>query len=40
VNGNFKAPNYKGEISINDPNLTMNFDGLLDLTNKENKYDY
>jgi hypothetical protein len=20
VNGNFKAPNYKGEISINDPN--------------------
>jgi hypothetical protein len=21
VNGNFKAPNYKGEISINDPNL-------------------
>jgi autotransporter translocation and assembly factor TamB len=40
VNGNFKAPNYKGEISINDPNLTMNFDGLLDLTNKENKYDF
>jgi hypothetical protein len=38
VNGNFKAPNYKGEISINDP--TMNFDGLLDLTNKENKYDF
>jgi hypothetical protein len=29
-----------GEISINDPNLTMNFDGLLDLTNKENKYDF
>jgi hypothetical protein len=34
VNGNFKAPNYK-EISINDPNLTMNFDGLLDLTIKK-----
>ncbi|WP_016989114.1 translocation/assembly module TamB domain-containing protein [Flavobacterium sp. ACAM 123] len=40
VNGNFKAPNYKGQISINDPNLIMNFDGLLDLTNKENKYDF
>lgn len=40
VNGNFKAPNYKGQLSIKDPNLTMNFDGLLDLTNKENKYDF
>lgn len=40
VNGNFKAPNYKGQISVNDPNLTMNFDGLLDLSNKENKYDF
>lgn len=40
VNGNFKAPNYKGQISINDPNLSMNFDGLLDLRNKENKYDF
>jgi len=40
VNGNFKAPNYKGQISVNDPNLTMNFDGLLDLTNRENKYDF
>lgn len=40
VNGNFKAPNYKGQISVNDPNLIMNFDGLLDLRNKENKYDF
>ncbi len=40
VNGNFKAPNYMGQISINDPNLIMNFDGLLDLSNKENKYDF
>ncbi|MBE0393459.1 translocation/assembly module TamB domain-containing protein [Flavobacterium sp. PL002] len=40
VNGNFKAPNYKGQISVNDPNLSMNFDGLLDLRNKENKYDF
>ena len=40
VNGNFKAPNYKGQISVNDPNLSMNFDGLVDLRNKENKYDF
>jgi hypothetical protein len=40
LNGNFKAPNYKGQISVNDPNLIMNFDGLLDLSNKDNKYDF
>jgi hypothetical protein len=39
VNGNFKAPNYKGDLNKR-PKLTMNFDGLLDLTNKENKYDF
>ncbi|WP_413998660.1 translocation/assembly module TamB domain-containing protein [Flavobacterium sp. W1B] len=40
VDGNFKAPNYKGKIVVNDPNLAMNFDGLLDLSGKENKYDF
>lgn len=40
VNGNFKSAIYKGEISINDPNLAMNFDGLLDLTKKDSKYDF
>jgi hypothetical protein len=40
LNGNFEAPNYKGEISVNDPNLRMNFNGLLDLSNKDNKYDF
>lgn len=40
VNGNFKAPNYTGQISVNDPNLSMNFDGLVDLRNTENKYDF
>jgi hypothetical protein len=40
LNGNLKAPNYKGQISVNDPNLNMNFDGLLDLSNKDNKYDF
>ncbi|MGO4819650.1 translocation/assembly module TamB domain-containing protein [Flavobacterium sp. W22_SRS_FP1] len=40
LNGNLKAPNYKGQISVNDPNLNMNFDGLVDLSNKDNKYDF
>ncbi|WP_232505653.1 translocation/assembly module TamB domain-containing protein [Flavobacterium crassostreae] len=40
VNGNFKIPNYTGQITIKDPNLNMHFDGLLDLSNKENKYDF
>lgn len=40
LNGDFKLPLYKGQISINDPNLDMNFDGLIDLSDKENKYDF
>ena len=40
VNGNFKMPIYKGQISVNDPNLSMNFDGLLDLSKKDSRYDF
>ena len=40
VNGNFKMPTYKGQVSVNDPNLSMNFDGLLDLSEKDSKYDF
>lgn len=40
VNGNFKLPYYKGQISVADPNLAMEFDGLVDLSAKENKYDF
>ena len=40
VNGNFKLPYYKGQIAINDPNLNLNFDGLLDLSKRENRYDF
>lgn len=40
VNGNFKLPYYKGQISVDDPNLNMDFDGLVDLSTKENKYDF
>ncbi len=40
VNGNFKMPTYKGQVSVNDPNLSMNFNGLLDLSEKDSKYDF
>ena len=40
VNGTLKSPNYKGQISINDPNLSMTFEGLLDLSKKDNRYDF
>ncbi|RED23400.1 uncharacterized protein DUF490 [Flavobacterium cutihirudinis] len=40
VNGNFKLPYYKGQLSVNDPNLNMTFDGLVDLSTRENKYDF
>ena len=40
VDGYFKIPNYTGKISVNDPNLIMDFDGLIDLSKKENSYDF
>ncbi|WP_264564528.1 translocation/assembly module TamB domain-containing protein [Flavobacterium sp. N3904] len=40
LNGNFKLPLYKGTVTVNDPNLKMNFDGLVDLSQKEKKYDF
>ncbi|MEP6928954.1 MAG: translocation/assembly module TamB, partial [Flavobacterium sp.] len=40
INGNFKLPYYKGQVSVNDPNLSLTFDGLVDLSNRESKYDF
>ncbi len=40
VNGNFKLPYYKGQVSVNDPNLSLTFDGLVDLSKRESKYDF
>jgi len=40
VNGNFKLPLYKGSIIVDDPNLKMNFNGLVDLSKKESQYDF
>lgn len=40
LDGRFTMPLYKGKVTINDPNLDMNFDGLVDLSGKQNKYDF
>lgn len=40
VNGNLKKPIFNGKISVNDPNLKMKFNGLVDMSEKINKYDF
>ena len=40
LNGNFKNYLYKGQVAVNDPNLTIDFDGLVDLSKKESSYDF
>ncbi len=40
VNGNFKMPIYQGKVSINDPNLNLSFDGLVDWTKKDSRFDF
>ncbi|KFF17568.1 translocation/assembly module TamB domain-containing protein [Flavobacterium hydatis] len=40
LNGNFKLPHYKGQLSVNDPNLNMTFDGLIDLSRRDSNYDF
>lgn len=40
VDGSFKQPIFKGQFYINDPNLFMDFNGILDLSKRENIYDF
>ena len=40
VDGSMKMPYYKGYFNSNDPNLKMDFDGEIDLSNKANNYDF
>ncbi|MNR95033.1 hypothetical protein D3C72_261590 [compost metagenome] len=40
LNGNFKMPIYKGKVSVSDPNLKMTFDGLVDFSKKDNRFDF
>lgn len=40
VTGNLKNPVFNGDLSINDPNLEMNFKGLVDVSKEFNQYDF
>jgi hypothetical protein len=40
LKGNFKMPIYKGQVSVDDPNLKMTFDGLVDFSKKDNRFDF
>jgi hypothetical protein len=40
VDGSFKEPIFKGKFYVNDPNLFMDFNGTVDLSKKENLYDF
>ena len=40
VKGNFKSPVFRGKLNVNDPNLFMDFDGLVDLEKKEINYNF
>ncbi|GAA4024807.1 translocation/assembly module TamB domain-containing protein [Flavobacterium cheonhonense] len=40
VDGKFKQPIFSGKVIANDPNLYMDFNGTVDLSAKENIYDF
>ena len=40
VDGRFKWPYFKGSLNSNDPNLLMSFDGLVDMSQRRNNYDF
>ena len=40
ADGAFKKPIFKGKVNVNDPNLFLDFDGVVDLSKKEKIYDF
>ncbi len=40
VDGDLKYPLFNGKTSINDPNLDMDFDGLINMSKHTNEYDF
>ncbi|WP_124979734.1 translocation/assembly module TamB domain-containing protein [Nonlabens xiamenensis] len=40
VNGKLKKPEFNGKLSIDDPNMQLDFDGLADLKTESNTYDF
>jgi len=40
VTGTLRDPVFNGNLTINDPNLKMNFEGLIDVSEDFNQYDF
>ena len=40
VDGKFKKPLFEGSVLINDPNLKMNFDGIITLQKNQNNFNF
>ncbi|MDC8004171.1 translocation/assembly module TamB [Aureisphaera galaxeae] len=40
VSGNLKDPIFNGKLSIDDPNVKLNFNGLVDISKEFNQYDF
>ncbi|WP_240032180.1 translocation/assembly module TamB domain-containing protein [Psychroflexus aestuariivivens] len=40
INGNLKAPYFKGDLKSNDPNFLFDFKGLVDASSEQNVYDF
>lgn len=40
LDGHFKKPLFKGKVVINDPNLFMDFDGLVNVDKRDTQYDF
>ncbi|RZJ72808.1 translocation/assembly module TamB domain-containing protein [Flavobacterium sp.] len=40
INGNFTNPVFEGQVFVNDPNLFMDFNGKVNLSQKEIQYDF
>jgi len=40
VNGDLRKPVFNGKVVVNDPNLQMEFDGLVDISKEINTYDF
>jgi len=40
VDGNFKNPVFQGKLYVNDPNLFMDFDGMVNLSKKDIAYNF
>lgn len=40
VSGGLKNPVFNGDLSINDPNLKLDFEGLIDVSKEFNQYDF